>query len=207
MSSRFASIFEHASALASIAAALLAVAASSFGLATMLHAQELFFSIGSLLVIASLGAFSLYLARGAKWLTRRPRIFLSYSRDNAQQASMLRDALSKEGAHVWFDETDLRAGDDLKATVEAAIENSNTVVLMLSRSPGQHVKWELDAALAKHVPVLAVLGPDVEPPPEIMESRALTLNTDGSNLGEIAAAAMRVGKHEVGPSPDRVRQS
>jgi hypothetical protein len=72
MSSRFASIFEHASALGSIAAALLAVAASSFGLATMLHAQELFFSIGSLLVIASLGAFSLYLARGAKWLTRRP---------------------------------------------------------------------------------------------------------------------------------------
>jgi hypothetical protein len=207
MSSRFDSIFEHASSLASIAAALLAVAASAFGLATMLHAQELFFSVGSLLVIASLGAFSLYIARGAKSLTRRPRIFLSYSRDNARQASMLRDALSKEGAYVWFDETDLRAGDDIKATVEAAIENSNTVVLMLSRSLGPHIKWELDAARTKHVPILAVLGPDIEPPPELTEARSLTLNTDGSNLGEIAAAAMQVGKHEVGRKPDHVRNS
>ena len=77
---------------------------------------------------------------------------------------MLRNALGQQGAYVWFDETDLRAGDDLKATVEAAIENSNTVVLMLSRSPGPHVKWELDAALAEPCPLLAVLGPDIELP-------------------------------------------
>ena len=82
------------------------------------------------------------------------------------------------------------------------------MVLMLSRSPGPHVKWELDAALTKHVPILAVLGPDIEPPPEIIETRALTLHTDGSNLGEIAAAAMRAGEHEgVGRSPDQCRNS
>jgi hypothetical protein len=175
----------------SIVAIVISFAASAFQLSEILHLQELLFGIASLFVIAILGTLSLYIARAVKALTRRPRIFLSYSRDNVQQASMLREALRKEGAYVWFDETDLRPGDDLKATVEAAIENSNTVVLMLSHSPGPNVKSELDAARARHVPILAVLGPNVEPPSELRGSRAFALNMDGSNIGEIAAAAMQ----------------
>jgi hypothetical protein len=183
---------DYVSIAAAVISATIAFAASAFKLSEKLNFQELFFGVGSLLLIAILGALSLYIARGVKALTRRPRIFLSYSRDNAQQASMLREALTEKGAYVWFGETDLRPGDDLKATVEAAIESSNTVVLMLSRPAGPNVISELDAARARHVPILTVLGPNVEPPPEVRGSQAFALKADGSNIGEIATAAMQV---------------
>ena len=106
MSSRFESIFEHASALASVSRQRLLRRRrfSSFGLATMLHAQELFFSIASLLVIAGLGAFSLYIARGAKWLTRRPRIFLSFDSGGTtlnRDQCCVTNSQQGGGVYVW----------------------------------------------------------------------------------------------------------
>lgn len=194
--SSFKSLLNYTSTFVGIAATLGSGAAAAFLLSEKLKANELSFGGASLLAVAAFGAFSLYIARVAKRLVRRPRIFLSYSQDNAQQASMLRDALSKRGAHIWFDKTELRPGDEIKATIESAIESSNAVVLMVSDRPGPYVKWELDAARKRHVPVLTVFifGPDSGRPPGLEDLHTIVLNTDGSNFGEVAAAAMQFSK-------------
>ncbi|WP_293356992.1 toll/interleukin-1 receptor domain-containing protein [Phenylobacterium sp.] len=113
-------------------------------------------------VTVAIGALSLYIARASKRLSHHPRVFISYSFENKDEARKVSQALEGRGAVVWFDENALKPGDDLHASIRSAIESSNSVVAMLSSRVGEHALRELREAAARHVPVFAILSPDTE---------------------------------------------
>ena len=51
-----------------------------------------------------------------------PTVFLCHCKDNRSEAEYLRDRLKASGFNAWFDEDDLRGGDEWDRTIERAIE-------------------------------------------------------------------------------------
>ena len=63
-----------------------------------------------------------------------PQIFLSYSRLDEKFAKRLFSDLRNRGLEVWFDQESLLAGQDWKAEIEKAINDSDFVALLLSNN-------------------------------------------------------------------------
>ena len=174
-----------------VTAALLGVAFSIGKLAIDIGGFELAISFGAVVAAALAGAASMYIARATKTLSREPRIFISYSRDNKQVASELRDALAKQGAKVWFDVNDLQPGSDFASSIESAIESSNTVVAVVSNKIGTHLTTELRAAMDRHVPVLALVS-NVETAPEYLkDSSSIRILTPSADMDKIATEVLQ----------------
>lgn len=71
----------------------------------------------------------------AIWRAKRRRefqIFLSHSEDDRQLCEELRESAGKAGVEVYLAEHDHRPGSDLASRVEAAIDKSNAVVVLVS---------------------------------------------------------------------------
>jgi hypothetical protein len=66
---------------------------------------------------------------------RRPhQVFLSYAREDASRAVQLYERLTKAGYTVWMDKKTLLPGEDWKYEVRRAIQESQCVLICLSRS-------------------------------------------------------------------------
>jgi len=61
-----------------------------------------------------------------------PTVFLSYAREDAGIAQRLYEDLRGSGVDVWFDQRELAGGQDWKATVGEAIEDSRFFLALLS---------------------------------------------------------------------------
>jgi ABC-type sugar transport system substrate-binding protein len=161
-----------------VAAAVSLISMAAFA-AKQFNINEAIISLATLAVTAAAGLWSVYLARAAKKLAVKPRIFISYSQEDEEWARQIRDALAAKGAKVWFDEQRLHLDGGATASIDAAIETSNTMVMILSAHPGPYVSGELNAAIRKHVPVVAIVGPGQEPPSGLTERRdVLVLNAE-----------------------------
>jgi predicted nucleotide-binding protein len=122
------------------------------------------------------GTFSMYLARTARKLPRARRVFLSYSHNDSSTADEVVNELRKAGAKVWVDTEQLRPGETITHAIEKAINDADTAVLLLSRTPSPHVLSELRHAQEKEVKVIPVIL-------ENLDSRDLP--PDIQNLGYI----------------------
>ena len=136
------------------------------------------------------GLSSVYIARAAKSLPRTRRIFISYSRGEKDRARELRDVLERHGAKVWFDENELQPGSDLKSSIAAAIESSNTVVAVVSNSIGTHLYAELKAALDRHVPVFAIFTDDAPQSDLLRSDKNVTILEQGQSLEQVASTVL-----------------
>ena len=83
-------------------------------------------------------------------------IFISYKREEQDQARKLKDALEKQDLEVWWD-PNLRAGEHVDDVIEAALKEAKCVIVMWSRLSveSDYVKSEASLALdlKKLVPV------------------------------------------------------
>jgi hypothetical protein len=61
------------------------------------------------------------------------RAFLSYARDDLEQARRLYDALLRAGVAVWFDQTDLISGVEWRPAIRKAIRESAYFLAVLSK--------------------------------------------------------------------------
>ncbi len=148
--------FRNALNLAPIAGACASLIAMGIKLFGEWRASEAVVALLTLAATAAAGAASVYIARTAKNMSSHKRIFISYSREEAERAKRLREVLVKRGAYVWFDQNDLQPGDNLRAAIKSAIESSNSVVALLPAEIGKNIKMELHSAIAGNVPVIAV---------------------------------------------------
>jgi len=60
------------------------------------------------------------------------KIFISYSRKDIDFAKKLAGDLEKADYDVWWDITDLRGGDDWVRTLPAAIQASQSFIIVLT---------------------------------------------------------------------------
>ena len=63
---------------------------------------------------------------------QKPKIFLSYAREDMSMAKQLYSDLERYGLDVWLDTELLLPGDPWKDKIQDAIENSNYFIALLS---------------------------------------------------------------------------
>lgn len=93
-----------------------------------------------------------------------PDVFISYARKNRPLAEQLADALGTNGLEVWWD-SDLSAGDQFAAVIEAKLQHAAVVIVMWSADSARSafVRDESSRAL-KHDKLLPVRIEDIELP-------------------------------------------
>ena len=137
----------------------------SLGLSAKLSVAVLTIAAGFLA-----GAFSMYLARTARKLPRARRVFVSYSHDDSSTADEVVNELRRAGAKVWVDTEHIRPGETISHAIEKAIDDADTAVMLLSRTPSLHILSELRLAQEKEVKVIPVILENLdskELPPDI----------------------------------------
>jgi hypothetical protein len=84
---------------------------------------------------------------------RLPRVFLCHSKIDKAAVRDLYQKLVSEGVEPWFDEEDLIPGQDWEATIKKAVQNSDVVVVCLSKTSvakrgfaQKEIKFALDVA-------------------------------------------------------------
>lgn len=79
-------------------------------------------------------------------------VFISYKREEAPTAAILRDALVKEGYAVWWDE-DLQCGQAWAETLDAAVREAACIIVLWSKLgvASQWVRHEASQAIARDV--------------------------------------------------------
>lgn len=85
--------------------------------------------------------------------TRKPDIFISYSKKNINSITQISQELNICGIDVWLDDWEIEIGDSLYDKLSKAIENSKFVALLLSQDY-LNSKWataELKQAFAREM--------------------------------------------------------
>ena len=102
--------------------------------------------------------------RQVRRIITRMRIYLSYSRADKALALKIKAGLLAHDYRVYTDE-DLRPGADLLNTTLAAIAESGTVLLLLTKSSARSpfVQKELETAYSQRKNIITVYVGDVEP--------------------------------------------
>ena len=80
-------------------------------------------------------------------LSARPRVFISYARDDADIAQRVASQVDALGAVPFLDITDIQPGEDWRARIVAAIDESSACVVIVSKaslqSKYQQEEWSL----------------------------------------------------------------
>ena len=78
------------------------------------------------------------------------QVFLSYARENIDDARKLKASLEQNDIDIWFDEDNLLPGQNWKLEISRAIVNSSLVILLVSNeslSKRGYVQVEMKKAL------------------------------------------------------------
>jgi formylglycine-generating enzyme required for sulfatase activity len=124
------------------------------------------------------------------------RIFLSYASQDAEQAKDIYVALRDQGHKVFFDRTDLPAGDEYHNRIRAAIEKSHLFVFLISPNAidaGSYTLTELDIADKSRIKLLPVMFEKtaVEKLPATIKGITF-LESDGNLPAAVAAEVHRI---------------
>ena len=89
---------------------------------------------------------------------RAPRVFISCSHEDRRVAEQIADALSKSGTNVWFDKYEVEVGASLAAAIDAALEASDYLVVLLSPHSirSQWVSQEFASAYGREIDARAI---------------------------------------------------
>jgi len=86
-------------------------------------------------------------------------VFLSYARADSEVAGTIRDRLDKSGLDVWFDKSELHAGDDWDRRIRRALDKSTLFVPLISENtltdaPDRYFRaeWRFAEARAQRAP-------------------------------------------------------
>src|SRR5512147_1511163 len=87
------------------------------------------------------------------------KVFISYSRKDIDFVRKLARDLEKAGYDVWWDFTDLRGGDDWPRAIPAAIESSESVIIVISpnSTASEWVEKEYTQALSLRKKIIPVM--------------------------------------------------
>ncbi|HYX22635.1 MAG TPA: toll/interleukin-1 receptor domain-containing protein [Thermoanaerobaculia bacterium] len=122
-----------------------------------------------------------------------PKVFISYSRDDAEWARRFAEALRKQSVEVWLDTWQIHAGEPLRDAIEAGLRGSDAIVSILSESNAQrpNVLFELGVALGAGKLLIPIIPADLEGssvPFGLRSRRYLTKGAPDEAAREVAEA-------------------
>jgi hypothetical protein len=167
--------------IVSVVAALVSLLAAGVTLAMQLGASYQLLIVAIAVALAfSVGVFSARLARAARRIPHAPRVFLSYSHDDAGVADRIAALLRGEGARVWMASEQLKPGQDLLSSIARAISQSSSFVAILTPRSSKWIDKEIVLAQQEGVPIIPVLFDQAQLPPSLAGTAYidLTLNED-----------------------------
>lgn len=93
-----------------------------------------------------------------------PKVFISYSHDDAEWVHRFAEALREQDVQVWLDDWEIRLGDSIAAAIEAGLRGSDFIVLILTQANAHrpNVAFELGAAIGMGKPVIPIIPADLE---------------------------------------------
>jgi hypothetical protein len=118
------------------------------------------------------------------------RVFISYSRQDADAADWLAKSCTRLGAEIWLDHWSIRPGDNWREKTDEAIDRSNVFLILVSDSkksdsPWQSSEWSYiceNAWARPEVRVIPILVSGSETPAFLKGLEAL----DGSNKSKLS---------------------
>lgn len=140
----------------SITGAAASLVGISFVLAANLKPGEFTIGVTSAVIALLAGVFSAYLASAARKVGRAKRIFISYPHQETPLAHALAEALRDRGARVWLEQENVGPGESIRATIEDAMAQTDTLVVLFSPGASPNLQLELGAARANGVAVIPV---------------------------------------------------
>lgn len=122
-----------------------------------------------------------------------PKVFISYSHDDAAWVRRFAEALRQHDVGVWLDEWQVRVGESLREAIEAGLRSSDAIVSVLTRvNAGQPaVLFELGVALGMGKPLIMIVPPDLDTtdiPFGLRTRRYLTKGAPDEAAREVAVA-------------------
>lgn len=124
-------------------------------------------------------------------MARRFDVFISHSHQDREWASQLADALKQRGLSVWFDDAQIKLGENWGRAVYEGLTRSSNIVFIVG--PGaansNNLAFELGMALGsgkRIIPVVAKDLPLAEIPGPIRLRRFLQANNPAKTAEEIA---------------------
>ena len=93
-----------------------------------------------------------------------PKVFISYSHDDAEWVHKFAEALRKQHIQVWLDDWEIKPGDPIATATEAGLRSSDAIVSVLTESNVRRPKvaFEFGAALGMGKPLIPIIPADLE---------------------------------------------
>jgi MinD-like ATPase involved in chromosome partitioning or flagellar assembly len=123
-------------------------------------------------------------------MSAKPTVFISYAREDADQAQSLYDKLSDAGFMPWLDKKDLLPGQDWQSIIEERIQESDFVIVCLSKKSvikkgmvQTEMVWALDVVQSLpegRVYLIPVRFDDCEVPRRLSRLQWVDLFEDGN---------------------------
>lgn len=122
-----------------------------------------------------------------------PKVFISYSHDDAEWVRSFAEALREQSVDVWLDTWQVHAGELLRDAIEEGLRGSDTMVAVLSQTNARRpsVLFELGVALGTGKRLIPIVPADMESsaiPFELRRRRYLTKGAPREAAREVAQA-------------------
>ncbi len=122
-----------------------------------------------------------------------PKVFISYSHDDAEWVRKFAEALRDQSIDVWLDVWQVHAGDSLSDAVEAGLRGSDAIVAILSAASARrpNTLFELGVALGMGKRLIPIVPADLDRsivPFELRARRYLTKGAPAEAAREVADA-------------------
>lgn len=124
-----------------------------------------------------------------------PRIFISYSQEDAAWVRSLAEALRAEGLDVWLDQWHTGTREALPDALEQGLRGSDAVVVLVSPESAKrpNLFFELGFALGERKTVIPVVSPDLdrEMLPFDLRTRKYLVRTNPGEVAHEVAVALK----------------
>lgn len=141
-------------------------------------------------------------------MIQRPKLFLSYSRDDSPYALKLSKRLEGGRFEVFLDVRDIAAGVDWFEDIELGIRQANAVVVLLGQNTARSdwVTYEYALAMGAGIPIVALALPGATVPEPMR--RFQVLNYDPEGAPDVVAHIRRgISRHSDQLSEERLRKA
>ncbi|HEY3875571.1 MAG TPA: TIR domain-containing protein [Candidatus Kapabacteria bacterium] len=129
-----------------------------------------------------------------------PDIFISYSRQDSEQAHLLTELLSSAGLSVWIDHSGIDAATSWSGEIVDAIDGCKAMIVMLSPNSiaSRNVIKEVSLAAEQHKKILPLDVEPVELPRDLKYHLAGIQRAPISNIDAIIRALAKLGLEATG---------
>lgn len=123
-------------------------------------------------------------------------IFFSYSRADQQFVLELAKKLRKIGADIWIDQLDIEAGRNWDKSVERALESSDSVLVVMSKSSVESVNVmdEVSIAIEEGKNVIPLLLEECKRPFRLKRRHYVDFTADKEKAFEILVATLKLNQ-------------